>query len=150
MSKIKVVGIFGISSFLIDQIAKWILIHQLPPHKSVPVLGNIIRFTHVRNPMAAWGLPIGGALSLIVLPAAIGLVILIYRFKAKTLTERIALSIVLGGALGNLLDRIRWGNVVDFIDIGIGSLRWPVFNLADVFVTIGMFLIVYTILKKRK
>lgn len=150
MSKVKIAGLFGISSFFIDQITKWVLTNRLPLHKSVSILGNSIRFTHVRNPMAAWGLPIGGTLSLIILPVAIGVVLLIYRFRARTLAERIALSIVLGGATGNLVDRIRWGNVVDFIDVGIGNLRWPVFNFADVFVTIGMFLMIYTILKKRR
>ncbi len=150
MSKIKVAGIFGVSSFLVDQISKWIIVEQLPLYKPVPILGNTVRLIHIRNPMAAWGLPIGGTLSLIILPIAIGVVILVYRFKAQTTTERIALSMVLGGAAGNLLDRIRWGNVVDFIEVGIGNLRWPVFNLADAFVTVGMCLIVYTVLKKRR
>lgn len=150
MSKIKTFGIFGTLSFLSDQITKWILINQLPPYKSVSILDDFIKFTHIRNPMAAWGLPIGGTLSLIVLPLAIGAVLLIYRFRAQTLSEKISLSIVLGGAAGNLLDRIRWGNVVDFIDIGIGNLRWPVFNLADVYVTLGICLIIYNILKKRR
>lgn len=150
MSKIKTFAVFGTLSFLSDQATKWILINQIPPHGSVPLFFSIVRFTHVRNPMAAWGLPIGGTLSLIVLPLAIVIVILVYRLRAHTLGEKIALSVVLGGAAGNFLDRIRWGYVVDFIDIGIGNLRWPVFNLADVYVTLGICLIIYDILRKRR
>ena len=150
MAKIKVGGILGIASFLIDQITKWVVVDQLPPYKSVSVLGSVVRFTHIKNPMAAWGIPIGGTLSLVLLPVAIFVVILIYRFKARTPAERVALALVIGGAAGNLVDRIRWGSVIDFIDIGVGSLRWPVFNLADAWVTIGIILIFYTTLKKRK
>jgi signal peptidase II len=150
VAKLRFAILLSISSFLIDQVTKAIVVTQIPLHSSVSILGNTVRFTHIRNPMAAWGLPIGGTLSLIVLPVAIGMVVLIYRLRARTLTERIALSIILGGAVGNLIDRIRWGNVVDFIDIGVGNLRWPVFNMADAFVTIGMFLMIYTILKKRR
>ena len=150
MAKIKVGGILGIASFLIDQITKWVVVDQLPPYKSVSVLGSVVRFTHIKNPMAAWGIPIGGTLSLVLLPVAIFVVILIYRFKARTPAERVALALVIGGAAGNLVDRIRWGSVIDFIDIGVSSLRWPVFNLADAWVTIGIILIFYTTLKKRK
>lgn len=150
MAKIKLAILLSLWSFLIDQVTKGILVTKVPLHSSVSILGNVVRFTHIRNPMAAWGLPIGGTLSLIVLPIAIGIVVLVYRFRAQTLTERIALSIILGGALGNLIDRIRWGNVVDFIDIGVGNVRWPVFNMADAFVTVGMLLVIYTILKKRR
>jgi len=149
VSKIKTFAIFGTLSFLSDQATKWILIDQIPPHKSVPVFSSFLKFTHVRNPMAAWGLPIGGTLSLIVLPLAIVIVLLVYRLRAHTLSEKIALSIVLGGAAGNFVDRVRWGYVVDFIDIGIRNVRWPVFNLADVYVTLGICLIVYDILRRR-
>ena len=86
---------------------------------------------------------------MIVLPLAIVIVLLIYRLRAHTLSEKIALSIVLGGAAGNFVDRVRWGYVVDFIDIGIRNVRWPVFNLADVYVTLGICLIVYDILRRR-
>ena len=150
MAKIKVGGILAVLCFLIDQITKWVVINHLPPYRSVSLIGDIVRFTHIRNPMAAWGIPISGTLSLVLLPAAIVVVILIYRFKARTLGERVALSLVLGGAAGNLLDRIRWGSVVDFIDIGVGTLRWPVFNLADAWVTVGIILVFYATLKKRK
>jgi signal peptidase II len=63
---------------------------------------------------------------------------------------RFSLSLVLGGALGNIVDRLHLGEVVDFFDFGIGDLRWPVFNLADTFVTVGILLLVFAYSRQKK
>jgi signal peptidase II len=149
VGKLKVAGIFGITSLLIDQVSKWIVIRYIPFHQSIPVVDDVIRLTHVRNPMAAWGIPISGTPALIILPVAIVIVVIIYTLRARSFLEKVALAIVLGGAAGNFVDRVRWRYVIDFIDIGAGGVRWPVFNLADAFITIGMILIFYAALKKR-
>ena len=149
MSELKTAGIFGIASLLIDQATKWIVIRQIPLHQSLSVIDDVVRLTHVRNPLAAWGLPIRGTPSLVIPPIAIVVVIVIYKYRAKTPIERVALAIVVGGAAGNFVDRVRWRYVIDFIDVGVGNLRWPVFNLADAFITLGMILIFYAALKRR-
>ena len=74
--------------------------------------------------------------------AALGLLVWLYRSTpAGQRLVRWALCMVMGGALGNIVDRIRCGEVIDFLDFGVGRLRWPVFNLADSFVTVGVMLL---------
>ncbi len=106
----------------------------------VEVIGEYVRFTYVRNPGAAMGLVIGGRSLLIVISfiAALALVLL-YRHTSPRLTvRRCAISAILGGALGNLVDRVFYdGLVVDFIDLGVASHRFYTFNVADMGVTLG-------------
>ena len=113
------------------------------PGESIPVAGDLVRLTYIHNPGAVFGLTFGGrplqlALSLL----ALGLVVAVLRkTSAGEVRAQVGLSMVLGGALGNLIDRFRLGEVIDFLDVGIGGLRWYVFNVADAFVTVGVFLL---------
>jgi signal peptidase II len=111
-------------------------------HDSVPIFGDIFRLTYIFNPGAAFGLHLGPhsryiflALSLL----ALCVLALMYRNTPASRTGRlVAIGAIAGGALGNIVDRIRSpAGVVDFLDLGIGSYRWPVFNLADVAVSLG-------------
>ncbi|MGI9951119.1 signal peptidase II [Moorellaceae bacterium AZ2] len=124
-----------------DQLSKLVVRQTLAPNETVPVLDNIFHLTHVNNPGAAFGLlahrtPFFIATGLIV----IGLIIIAYRqFRTGGLYFQLALALQLGGALGNLLDRLRFGYVVDFLDFRI----WPVFNLADVAIVGGAGLLLW-------
>ena len=135
-----------------DQVTKWIVQTSMALQDSTPVLGDFFRLTYIHNSGAAFGLKIGPpfvhtAISIVALLA------LVWLFRSVPSDNRImrpALSMVLGGALGNIIDRVRLGMVVDFFDVGIGALRWPVFNVADSCVTIGILLIALTSIPHMK
>lgn len=113
-----------------------------PPHVPHPILGELVRFTLAYNPGAAFSMSLGSYSRLIFGAfAAVALVILWQLYRATTPGERLkslALGLAWGGAAGNLIDRIRSPRgVVDFIDIGVGSVRFWTFNVADSAVTVG-------------
>ncbi len=126
-----------------DQASKYIISRLIPFRGSVRVLGDFIRFIHIYNPGAVFSIPVGSYFPYIVGVACILLFIFTIRKRS------VLLSLILGGAISNLIDRIRIGAVVDFIDIGIGNLRWPTFNVADSCITIGVIIIIITQFKHR-
>jgi len=115
---------------------------------SEKILGDFVRYTYIQNTGMAFGIHIGNRLVFTIFLLLASLIILGYLFKARgdRPMVRVSLALILGGAIGNLIDRIFSGAVVDFIDVGIGSLRWPVFNVADSAVSIGMILLISVIL----
>jgi signal peptidase II len=120
---------------LADQLTKWLVVHKVHDR---PILGDLLRLTLTENTGAAFGLFPGARASfiLISLVAAVGLVYAQRLLRPRD-ARRPFLALVLGGNLGNLVDRVRLGHVVDFIDMGIGTARWPVYNLADIAVVAG-------------
>jgi signal peptidase II len=144
----------------LDQLSKWAVEHTIPPGTSVEVFGSFLVFTHQLNPAGAMSIRLGPpAFYLVVTVAVVALIG--YSLVARPLgrTTRWSLLLVLGGAVGNLIDRIRVGAVIDFIDmeffdfslpaIDFGPVhvpgdimtRWPVFNVADSCVTGGIVLL---------
>ena len=126
-----------------DQITKYLVRHNLDLHTPIPVMGNFFRLTYVENSGIVFGIKVGGALPLFtVLSIVATILILYYFFRERTnhLGIRISLALVLGGAVGNLIDRLIFGQVVDFLDFGFGEYRFFVFNVADSAVTVGVFL----------
>jgi signal peptidase II len=133
----------------LDQISKqfiWSL------GRNFDVIDGLLRVTLVRNSGAAFGMLQGGRVFLIVasVAASIFVVFLADRIPAAERAKRVFLGMVLGGALGNLIDRLYPGHVIDFIDMGIASYRWPVYNLADSAVTVGGLLLVLNFTLKRE
>lgn len=131
-----------------DQVAKYVALSALRPHEPVPLLGDWFRLALTHNKASAFGLlPAGPALlaAAIVFCAAL----LAYAFTAGGLRRHperaVPLALVFGGAVGNLLDRIRTGGVYDFIDLRV----WPVFNLADIAITAGCALLAIQLLRRR-
>jgi len=132
----------------VDQWTKYSVQRGLPLHHAVPVIKGFFNLTHVRNPGGAFGIfggekrGVGSLLFVIVSLNAIG-VILFFFFKTKDDEEilSLAFSLVLSGAIGNLLDRFRYGEVIDFLDFQISSFHWPAFNIADSAITVGIGLI---------
>ena len=126
--------------FVLDRLAKKWVLAALATEHTKDVLGDLLRFTYVRNPGVAFGLFAGhglslGWLSLIALAAVLWLAV---RTPVRAWPRTVALGLILGGALGNLYDRLRWGSVVDFIDVGLGSHRFWTFNVADSAITVGV------------
>ena len=117
-----------------------VLAHADRLMQPVEVIGDLARFTYVRNPGAAMGLVIGGRTLLIAisLVAAVALVLLYRHTSPRLVVRRSAVAAILGGAVGNLVDRVFYqGLVVDFIDLGIGTHRFYTFTVADMGVTLG-------------
>jgi signal peptidase II len=123
-----------------DAVTKAIVAHSLPVGVSLDVLGSYVRLTHVRNVGASFGLFPGNTYPLIALSSLAVLIVLALALRGKHNAHALVLlGLILGGALGNLYDRVRLGEVIDFIDVGFGPHRWPVFNVADMAVTVGVF-----------
>ncbi|RPJ42985.1 MAG: signal peptidase II [Candidatus Latescibacterota bacterium] len=134
--------LLGAATLAFDQVTKALVALSLPHGSSVPVLGDKLRLTHVQNPGGAFGLfrNSGSAFAIASVAAVIVLLWALTRYEARSRASRAALGLVLGGAVGNLVDRVRFGRVVDFLDAGWGDLRWPVFNVADIAVVAGVIL----------
>ena len=138
--------------FLLDQITKTLVFLNIPPYKSVSIWGIYIRLTHVRNPNSIFGISLGSNFPYVWLSLAAAVVLFILLFFEKRTRYVLIYGAILGGALGNALDRLRWGEVIDFVDIGINeTLRWAVFNVADASITISLIaLLIFTIMERKK
>jgi len=137
---ITVAAIAGV--LLLDIVTKAWVVRTFALYSSTPVWGDFFRFTYTHNRGAAFGINVGEhsrVFFLVLSLVALGVLATIYRSTPASDRLRVlALSLVAGGALGNILDRIRFDRgVVDFLDFGIGASRFPVFNVADSAVTIG-------------
>lgn len=130
--------------YVCDQITKFLVIKYLPLWEwwsLSPEIARLFRFTHITNSGAAFGM--FPRLSAIFMAAAVvvvvGIVLFHSRLPVDSFWVRLSLGLQLGGALGNLSDRIWRGSVVDFVDIGF----WPIFNLADVAILLGVAILAY-------
>lgn len=131
---------------ILDQVTKALVKEYMKIGESIAIIGDALRLTYIKNPGMAFGIIVGGKLFYTIFASLACVVILIYLFRLKPehFWPRLALSFILGGALGNLIDRMRQSEVVDFIEIRI--IRWPVFNLADIAVTIGMVILIAVVI----
>jgi signal peptidase II len=141
-----VVGIL-IADLITKAIAEYALVPQRMPRE---VIGDFVRFTLVYNPGAAFGLHLGEYSRWIFMALTLGALFVLARLYRTTRDDdwprTLAIGLVCAGALGNLVDRIRSPRgVVDFIDVGIGDMRWPTFNIADMAVSIGAFLLAWVL-----
>ncbi len=176
--------ILNVSLFIVvaDQITKLMVkgisipalgIHfnGLPLGSSRQIIGEFLRLTYIENPGMAFGIDIGGKLffSIFSIAASAGILYYLYRARNESIFFRVALAMILGGAIGNLIDRVFYdvlfndgqlfhGKVVDFIDadffnvniLGLRLTRWPVFNVADASVTSGVILMLFSHRKSRR
>jgi len=133
-----------------DQAAKAWVRSTLEINESIRVFGDYVRITYIHNEGAAFGLHVGEHSSMIFLVLALAASTLVLYLYVTTAPgerlQRIALGLILGGALGNIIDRIRWDMVVDFMQVGVGGHYWPIFNVADSAVTVGAVLLAYAYL----
>lgn len=115
---------------------------NLADRDPVRLIGDFLRFTYTRNSGVAFGLGAGVPFPyyLFSIVAVLAIVWMFVSGRARDRWRQVALALILGGAVGNLIDRVTTGEVVDFIEIGWGRFRWPVFNVADSAVTIGVIL----------
>ena len=135
---------------LFDQITKYIIRKKLNLGDSISIIPNIFHITHINNTGAAFGMFPNAQIFFIVtsIIAIIALIYFLYTFKKGNPTFYISIGLILGGATGNLLDRLILRTVTDFLDFGINpKIRWPAFNIADSSVVIGFFILAILVIK---
>ena len=132
---------------ILDQLSKFIVHSTMNLYDSFQVIPYLLNFTYIRNEGIAFGIYFEGAETLfIVLPILIT-VYLFYLLKSEEFQDKfsqIALFLIIAGAIGNIIDRIFRGYVVDFIDFHLNGMHWYVFNIADSSVTIGLIFLLYS------
>lgn len=131
-----------------DQVTKTLLVGALRPGESTSVVGDLVRFVHAQNTGGLFGLFRDGAPVFAI--ASIGVIAMIAWYHGRSGRSpylTLTLGLLLGGAIGNLLDRVRFGYVVDWVDAGIGGLRWYTFNVADAAISGALLLLILLALR---
>ena len=130
--------------FIIDIVSKMIVVNYLTLGESVKVIDKFLYLTYVRNTGAAWSILANNTyiVSLISLMIIGGIIWYIGKNTISDKLEKIAYALVLGGAIGNFVNRIIYGYVIDFIDVKVFNYDYPIFNLADIFIVVGVILLV--------
>ena len=143
-SELLAMGLTATVVLLADQATKAAVASALDIGERAPVIGDLVVLWHVQNKGAAFSLFQGGQpFFLVVTVLAFGMLIYFQRaFRGRGPALYVVLGLILGGTLGNLLDRIRLGYVTDFISVGIGTLRWPTWNVADASIVVGILALV--------
>jgi signal peptidase II len=132
----------AVAVIAVDQLTKAWLVSILAPGQATPVIDDLVRLVNSQNSGGLFGLLKGQALPFAGLSIVVMGLIVAYHAKAgRSPYLTVTLGLLLGGAIGNLVDRIRLGYVVDFVDAGIGSLRWYTFNVADASISLAILLL---------
>ena len=158
MKKNIILFVLGAATIVfLDQITKAAIVKNFLLHESHTVMDGFFNIVYVMNPGAAFGFLADMSetfryLFFIGITVLVMMLIIYYIVKIESQNKLYVLSLTLifAGAVGNLIDRIRFGAVVDFLDFYIGTAHWPAFNVADSSITIGAVLIVWGMIKKRK
>jgi signal peptidase II len=140
-------------TYLFDRVTKAWIVANVEVGERIPVIGDVVQIWHTENEGAAFGLLQGGGVLFLVV--GIGTLIVIswvhLTGRLRGAPAAILLGLVLGGTLGNLTDRLVDGSVTDWVSVGIGSLRWPTWNVADAAVVCGILgLILYLSILDRR
>lgn len=120
----------------VDQVTKAWVLSAVAPGRTIEVLGDLVRLIYVQNSGAIFGLfrDLAGPFAIASL-VVLGIIVVVHGRSGRSPYMTLALGLLLGGAIGNLIDRLRFGFVVDFVDLGLGTLRFYTFNVADAAIT---------------
>lgn len=129
-----------------DQASKYIILKHVEYNSFIPVINKFFYITHHENKGAAWGMLQNRLHILIPLTIIISVIMGYVMIKAESRVLKLSLSFILGGAIGNLIDRISKGKVIDFLDFYFGKYNFPTFNVADIFIFTGTILLAVFIL----
>jgi len=156
-SRYLVLSMIGFAIVIIDQVTKYWVMQSMRLHESIPVVPNLFSVTYIRNPGAAFGLLAGssnafrmvffGLTSLFAL-ALLGTIL--FRLPEKDWIGQLSIAGILGGAIGNLIDRLRFGEVIDFLDVYVEAYHWPAFNVADSAISVGVVCLIIHFAFERK
>lgn len=132
----------------LDQLSKWLVVQSLPLGASQDVLGSLLRLHHVQNTGAAWSMFRDSTFALAIFSVLLLALLLVWFFltSPEHWGQRLALSVIISGALGNMFDRFRLGYVVDFLELP----HWPVFNVADILLCCGVAVLAVLILLEER
>lgn len=142
-------GLIAIVSVIADQFTKFLAVVKLQGNASFHIIGDFLRFSYVENRGAAFGMLQNQRLFFLISTIILSLVLIYLIWISKRITKpaKLTLSLVFGGAIGNFIDRLRLGYVVDFVDVRFGSLyNFPVFNIADSCLVVGIIILIFLIL----
>lgn len=145
--------ILAILTIVIDQWTKWLVVKKMDLYESVPIIDHLFAITSHRNKGAAWGILQGQMMFfyIITVIVIVGIIYLMQKYAKESALLLISLSFILGGAIGNFIDRLFRKEVVDFLDVMVFSYDFPIFNIADSCLTIGVILFfIATIMEERK
>ncbi|HLZ34541.1 MAG TPA: signal peptidase II [Nitrospira sp.] len=150
-------ALIGVAVVAVDQITKLWIMESMRLHESIPIIPNLFSLTYIRNPGAAFGLLAGssnafrmvffGVTSLFAL-ALLGTILV--RLPEKDWIGQLSIAGILGGAIGNLIDRLRFGEVIDFLDVYFEAYHWPAFNVADSAISVGVVCLIIHFAFERK
>jgi signal peptidase II len=140
---------------ILDLWTKALVLARIELHEAVPIIPNFFQLVHVRNTGAAFGIGANAGSRIVPMllnagAIAVFCVVVVYALRSAV-TDRVlqtGLHLILGGAVGNLVDRFRFGFVVDFLDVYVGNHHWPAFNVADSAICIGIALLFLDMRKK--
>ena len=138
--------IISIVIVALDQVTKMIVLNNIEPDGAIIIIDKFFFLTNIRNKGAAWSILQNGRYFLITMTIIASVIIIYFLFKSSSKLLKLSLSITLGGAVGNLIDRVIVGSVVDFLDFNFGSYHFPVFNAADASVVVGTIILAYYML----
>jgi len=143
MGKFRFVFLIALTGVLLDQASKLYIDNSFKLYQSVTVLENFFHITYIRNRGAAFGILSDNALRLpffiaVSLVAIIGTIWYLRQLRDDQKLSHLALGLILSGAIGNLIDRIRLGEVIDFVDVHWYNHHWPAFNVADSAICVGV------------
>ncbi len=143
--------IISIILLCIDQISKLLVVNLLTKTDSITIIKNFFYLTYINNDGAAFSILVGKRIFLILI-AVLVIVMLIRYIKKNNIQnklELVSLALIIGGSLGNLMDRVVRGYVIDFLDFKLFNYNFPIFNLADTFIVIGVFLLLLKEIRKE-
>ncbi|MGN8645085.1 signal peptidase II [Gracilibacillus sp. HCP3S3_G5_1] len=142
----------ALAVIMVDQLTKWLVVTNMEIGERITVIESFFYLTSHRNSGAAWGI-LQGQMTFFYIITLIVVAFIIYyiqKFGKESKWLRLALALVLGGAIGNFIDRLFRQEVVDFFDVYIGAYDYPIFNIADSALVVGVILIfIYTLLDER-
>jgi signal peptidase II len=139
-----------------DQITKGLVLKLMPMFKSIVIIPGFFNLTHVHNPGGAFGFLAQNGSPwrhwMFLAAAGVALAMILYFYQQTPRSHSylgLGLALIFGGAIGNLIDRLRFGEVVDFLDFYVSHMHWPTFNVADSAVTVGVGIFILHILSKK-
>ncbi|WP_101843816.1 signal peptidase II [Halobacillus sp. Marseille-P3879] len=145
--------LFAAAVIVIDQLTKWIVVQQMELRESIPVIDNFFYITSHRNTGAAWGILQGQMWFFYIITIVVIGVVIYYMNQYAKVSRFVgtALALILAGAVGNFIDRLFRKEVVDFLDVYLGSYNYPIFNVADSALVVGViFVMIATLVDERK
>lgn len=144
----------ALTVIVLDQLTKQLVLARMDLHESIPILDGFFALTYVRNTGAAFGIFAGHTSALrvpaLLAVAALALGVLLWFVRTVPADRKLVIAscgAVLGGAIGNMIDRAAYGEVIDFFDVYVGTWHWPAFNIADAAITCGVIVLCLDALK---